>query len=143
MKLYEVPGELVVGSLRQSVYELMHHGAPKVPMSMTMSDYDRIVICQSKTESSGNARVVGILPVKQKDGYSLISFVKARNCVSGGFSVVLDEMISFLLTENGGTKKICYTSRETVEWIKKSFEKNGFVPEESDDETRWWVNYET
>tara|TARA_Y100000389_G_scaffold168528_1_gene174236 strand:- start:9359 stop:9793 length:435 start_codon:yes stop_codon:yes gene_type:complete len=144
MKLYEVPGELVVGSLRQSVFELMHHGVPKAPISMIMSDYNRIIICQSKIESSGNARVVGILPVKQKDGCSTIPFVKARNCLCGGLSVVLDEMINFLLTENDAEKKICYASSETVEWIVTSFEKNGFVLEQRpDEETRCWVKFKT
>lgn len=147
MKLYEVPGELVVGSLRQSVFELMHHGIPRLPISMIMSDYDRIIICQSKIESNGNARVVGILPVTQKDDCSFISFVKARNCFCGSLSVVLDEMINFLLTETDAKRKICYTSSEEVEWIVTSFEKNGFVAEKSgstaDDETRCWVKFGT
>lgn len=126
MKVYEVPGACLAGTLNHSISDLMATGIPSGCTNERLTNFQRVIICQSSLSSRSGAAVVGIIPLKCFEEYSRFAFVKARKCVDADTVGVLDEMVRFMIAESGHGTVFKYQAQQPSEWVETTLTKYGF-----------------
>lgn len=126
MKVYEIPGACLAGTLNHSISELMAVGIPSGFANERLTNFDRVIVCQSSLSSRYGAAVVGIIPLKFSGEASHFSFVKARKCVDADTVGVLDEMVGFMIAESGHGTVFKYQAQQYSEWVETTLTKYGF-----------------
>jgi len=137
MNLYEVPGDLVFGSIQRSISELLRVSGSRGQLMGNFSDFSYIVVAQGHISTQSDGVVVtGILPVKERGTETFISLVVTRkNCETDNLT---SEMLRYLVTRARGqnTSRIYYTSQSADEALEDTLSRNGFVYEKSVEDSK-------
>ena len=126
MMVYHLPGDMIVGRIRHSIYDLLRVSDLGSPQVGPLADFKFVVIAQGLTEAHGPVQVIGIVPVKESGKEQMISVVRWRKNVEPECEVT--EMLDYLkkLAKDSGMDRIYYTARQADTRVEKKLLGTGF-----------------
>lgn len=133
MIIYDLPGDMIIGRIRQSIHDLLRLGDYSSPHIGPLSEFSCVVIAQGATDSTGFVQIIGILPVKEKGTEHFISVLRSRRNVEKECEVT--EMLEYAKrrAKAAGAERLYYTAKDTDARLELALQAVGFEYEARED----------
>lgn len=126
MNVYEVPGNLIFGTLRRSINDLLRLSDVSHVTLGPMHQFSFVIIAQGLVELNGSIHVIGILPVKVEGAELMITITHKRK--NAERECVDSAMLQYLIQRANAEKmdRIYYTSMQANSALEQILVQLGF-----------------
>ena len=126
MMIYDLPGDMIIGRIRQSIHDLLRLGDYSSPHVGPLSEFSCVIIAQGATDSTGVVQIIGILPVKEKGAEHFISVLRSRRNVEKECETT--EMLEYAKrrAKAAGAERLYYTAKDADARLERVLQAAGF-----------------
>jgi hypothetical protein len=126
MMIYDLPGDMIIGRVRQSIHDLLRISDYSCSYVGPLSEFPSVVIAQGATDTTGVVQIIGILPVKEQGTEHFISVLRSRRNVEKECEVT--EMLEYAKrrAKAVGAERMYYTAKDADARLERVLQGVGF-----------------